>query len=517
MPQPSTRVLLAFALLTIGIAIPPAGAATVLSDEICAAPFVLCIPADAVRAHRGLTLVLHDDGAGHGVLFDLRPDAVAVRLRRGGETTELSSVKAAWPRKGGTVVVKRLPDGFAVAYDAVTIFRQKVDLPNGGRWGVVDAPAATLDELSLQPVDQIQFSDDFMRLPDQTSVWEDRSGTWRIAQLGSARYSANAFTLLGSGTAAQTALTTAGYWFWEDLTVETSVQPSPDAAGFGLGLACQPEGTLYLLRFMAQAPPSGVLQLVHAQGGRETVLAEAPAVASPDDWHRLALSGVAGRLAGALNGVELLTADVPGLAHGQIALWVAGPQPVAFDDIEAYSGPREAERPVVLSYEAQAADPGAQVFINDHYMQQWADERDQWLTGAGGLWHAGHYWGDVALSWEITAGGLTDKTQLHLCVPAAADTLRAPTDVAAGCHLELARTADGQLALSLREGAQARADKQVPMPDLPTTVTLRRVGNMIEALLGSEVVASTETSLPAAGKVGLTAPYPRRQASRLSV
>jgi hypothetical protein len=470
-----------------------------------------------VRAHHGLVVVVHDDGAGQSLSFELSLKTVRVVLRRAGQATELARADVPLPGRGGLVLLKRLPQGWAVAYDATTVLRQQADLPAGGRWGVVGAPAAVLDEIMMQPTDEIQFSDDFMRLPDQPSAWEDLSGQWRIAQLESARFSANAFTLLGSATGPQPALTTAGYWFWEDLTLEASVQPSPQASGFGIGLASQSAGEVYLLRFISQARPAGLVQLVQVGGGRERILAAAPAVVSPDDWHRLALSGVAGRLTGALNGVELLAAEVPALAQGKVALWVTGPQPVAFDDIDVYCGPRAATRPVVLSHEAQSADPGAQAFIRDQYMQQWADERDQWLLGSGGVWHAGYFWGEVALSWELPESGLSSPARLQICVPAGADTLRAPAGGEAGCQLELAPAADGQLTFTLREGSQVRAQKTVPLPQPPGAVILRRAGDTIEALLGGAVVASYTTTLPAAGKVGLTTSNARRQTGRLGI
>ena len=517
MPRYAAICLLAILQLSPAIPAPSREAATILSGEPCNVPFVLSVPADVVRANRGLVIVAHDDGAGQRLVFDIGLNAVVVSLRREGKVTELARAAAPLPGSGGTVVIKRPRGGFAVAYDARTVLRGHADLPDGGRWGVVGASAAALDKILLQPTDAVLFTDDFMRTPNDPSSWEDLSGKWRVAQLESARYSANAFTFLGSATGPGPALTTAGYWFWEDLTVEASVRPSPDSTGFGIGLACQPDGQMYLLRFMARSAPCGVLQLVCVRAGKESILAEAPAVVHPQDWHRLALSGVAGRLTGALNGVELVAADVRDLAQGKIALWVAGPKAVAFDDVAAYSGPRDTRKPIVLSHEAQIADPGAQAFIGDQYMRQWADERDQWLPSADGVWHAGHYWGDVALSWELAEGELGDAAQLHICVPAGAETLSPPTDAAAGCHLALSRVAGGQLALTLREGQQVRVQKTVALPALPGSVTLRRTGDKIEALVGGEVVASFIATVPAAGKVGFSGPSALRQAGKLGI
>lgn len=488
----------------------------VLADGVCQAPFNLVLPADGVRAAGGLKVVAHDDEAGQRLIFDVGLDTVVVTLQRKGGATELARAQAALPGEGGQVVLKRKPDRVAVAYDAVTVLRAEADLPDGGRWGVLGAPAEVLDEIMLQPIDAIVFSDDFMRTPGQTATWDSLRGDWRVAQLESARFSANAFTLLGSATDKPDALAAAGYWFYEDVTVEASVRSSEGVEGFGVGLACQPDGDCYLLRFTPENGPAGVLRLVRVRNGGQTVLDERQAVAHPDEWHRLSVSGVDGELTGALDGAELVSAEDPTLAHGQVALWTAGPEPVAFDDVKAYSGPRRAQEPVVLSHEAQAADAAAQPFINDQYMQEWADERDQWQAGTGGIWHAGHFWGDVELAWEISERGLDEGAEMHMCVPAGEETFSPPPDAKTGCHLALAAS-DGKLTLTLREGAETRGEAAVAMPELPATATLRRRGSVIEALLGGEVVASFEATGPAAGKVGFTGPTARWQVSQLRI
>ncbi|MGI5817865.1 MAG: hypothetical protein ACOX9R_07175 [Armatimonadota bacterium] len=515
MPRHAMLLILTAVLLASADSAFAGDAALVFGDGECEAPFNLVIPADAIRAEGGLVVVTHE-GDAEWLVFQVGLDEVSVAVRRAEGVTELATAQAALPADGGQVVLKRTLDGVSVAYDASTVLRAEADLPDGGRWGVVDAPVTLLDEIMLQPTDAIVFADDFMRLPGQPATWDRLGGDWRVAQLESARFSANAFTLLGSATAAGPALATAGYWFYEDLTVEVSVRSSVAAGGFGVGLAGQPDGDCHLLRFLPQSDARGVLQLVRVRRGEETVLDEAAAVAHPDEWHRLAISGVRGRLSGALNGVELVAVEAPTLAHGQIALWVAGTEPVAFDDVEAYSGPRAVQSPVVLSYEAQAADPAAQAFIGDQYMQEWADERDQWLPGSGGVWHAGHYWGDVELAWEVTERSLGDGVALHICVPASGETLSPPADAGEGCRLELA-PAEGTLAMTLREGAEVRARVAPAMPELPVTATLRRTGDRVEALLGDEIVGSFEATTPAGGKVGLTGRMARRQAGRLRI
>jgi hypothetical protein len=473
--------------------------AATFGDGPCDAPFNLVASADLIREAGGLSVVAHDDEAGERVVYAIDPDGVRISLGPADGLTEIARANAPLPRDVAQVVLKRQQGGVAVAYDGVTVLRAEADLPDGGRWGVIDAPAEFVDQIMLQPTGEVIFNDDFMRVPGQSATWESLRGEWRVAQLESARFSANAFTLLGEAAGAPSALAAAGYWFFEDMTVEVSVRPSDGVEGFGVALGCQPDGDCYLMRFMRTSGPAGSLQLLRVRDGVETVLDEVPAVAHSDEWHRLALSGVRGELTGTLDGAELVAAEDPTLGHGQVALWTAGREPVAFDDVEAYSGPRRPDEPVVLSHDAQASDPLAQAFIDDRYMQEWADERDQWLRGAGGTWHAGQYWGDVELGWEMTQRGLGEGAGLAICVPAGEETLSPPPDAEHGCHLAIAPS-DGKLMLTLREGAEMRAETVVAMPEFPATIALRRSGSVVEAVLDGEVVADFEATVPAGGE-----------------
>lgn len=111
MPRHAASCLLALALLSAGTPARTGEPARVLSDEVCEAPFVLSVPAEVVRANRGLAIVLHDDGAGQRLVFDVGLGGVVVRLRREGKVTELARVATPLPGAGGVVVVKRLQGG----------------------------------------------------------------------------------------------------------------------------------------------------------------------------------------------------------------------------------------------------------------------------------------------------------------------------------------------------------------------------------------------------------------------
>ncbi len=515
MPRSAMSVIL---LLLIPAALPAcADDALVLAEDACRAPFALLVPADLVRGGGRLGVVLHYEGEGSYLLLDLTAGSVSATLHRGGEVTRLGEARASLA-PGGEVAVRRRSGGIAVSHGATTVLRVDADLPDGGRWGLLDAPADALEQIVFQPTDDIVFSDDFMRTPGEPDTWQALVGDWRVSQLQSARFSANAFTYVGAATGGSPALVANGHWFWEDHTVEAAVRASEGARGFGVGLALQDAGHCHLLRFVPEVRPAGMLQLVRVRGRAEEVLAEAPAVAHLEEWHRLSLSAVGGRLTGALDGIELVAAEDPTIAPGQALLWVDGAAPVAFDDVDVYSGPRRGPEPVVLSHAAQTADPGALAFVNDPYMQEWADERNQWAYGSDGIWHAGYFWGDVELAWELSERALRRPVELHLCVPAVETTLHPPRDFEPGYHLALSLGQDGSLALTLRRGGEVRAEADLPMPESPATVTLRRSGALVEALVTEQVVAGFTDDAPLpGGKVGLSAMSARSQSSRLRI
>jgi hypothetical protein len=510
-----TAVILA-ALLASGLMLAPAAYAQTptFSDDPCQAPFIIAVPGDLLR-EGPLTVVAHDDGAGTRLLFALESESAAINIERDGTVEELG--RAALLPDATEVILKRLPGGAGVACDDATVLRVEADLPDGGRWGVLGAGQETLAELLMQPTGEILFEDDFMRLPDDPASWEQLNGAWSVSQLHSAQFSANAFTMVGETEGDGPARAAAGYWFWEDLTLEAAVRAPEGAAGFGLGVALQESGDCRLLRFVPQERGAGMLQLLRVQEGAETTLAEAPAVAAPGEWHRLSISGVAGEIICALDGVRVLEVDDPQLAHGQVLLWVAGGTPVAFDDVRAYSGPAHLRRPVVLSYADDAADPTAAAFINDQYMQQWADERDQWISSGEGVWHAGYYWGDVELAWELNERSPRSDAQMHIGVPADGPTVNAPSDLTPGCHLAVSVAAPDKLGLTLSEGAEVRGEATAEITDWPTRIRLRRTGDLVEALVGEEIVASFTTALPAAGKVGFSTRGTRSQLSALRI
>ena len=512
-------------LLCLCVALPccrSAIATPLLAEETCEAAFDVVVPSEHLRARgkRGATVLLHYTDPDNLLQFDLLPRSATATLRRQGTETVICRGRSGGRLlPGESVVIKRRPGRVAIACGPETIARAEAELPEGGRWGLADGDATALEDVWYQPVSPPDFADNFMRSDEDEGPWTAVAGSWRLQSLDSAEFSANAFSFSGRQDADAPALAAAGHWFWEDCTVEAAIRLEDGAEGAGVGLCYQDGPSLCLVRALRGPEEAGTLQLVRIVRGREEVLAEAPVAIRSGEWRQLGISGVEGRLTGALDGRNLLEAEDPALAHGRAALWASGGGVVHFDDVEVYAGPQRDPRPTVLGHAEGVADPAAARFARDHYMEGWADESDQWRPGgAGSVWHSGCFWGDVELSWEATPAAFTSPTALHLCVPVQDLASEPPAAGGGGYHLSLEPATEGKRTLALSKGGERRGQAVVDSPDAPCRVSLRRIGSRVEGAMGGEVVVSLEDEAPLpGGKVGMSAPAARQHARRLSI
>ncbi|MCC7491189.1 MAG: hypothetical protein IT204_02525 [Fimbriimonadaceae bacterium] len=488
-------------LVAVALAGPAAGA-VVWSDEPLPASWVLRATVAA-----GQRLLLEATDQGTGLVLQFGSHGLVASRRAAGRETRLAAAAARLPGPG-PVLLSRSASHLAVSVGGATVLRLRPPPAAGARWGWLDPPAGRAPEALLQPTEAVWFSDDFMRQSEQRSVWQTVAGDWTVSQLAGARYSANAFRLVGRAPSDRPALTAAGEWFWDDLTIEASVQCG--GSGGGVALGCRSGGAPAVLEY--QAPPAGPrLRLLRFRAGRAEVLASRAWYAKPGDWHRFALSGVAGRLVAAVDGCELLQAASPELAPGSIGLWVPPRGVASFDDVLVYSGDRLPRRPVTLG--STAGEAPAESFASDQYMREWADERDQWLPHGGGVWHAGRFWGDVAVHWLAPAAGLQEPAELHLQAapgPAAATSGR-------GQHLALLPQAGGAVRVELRDGNRLAAAKAVPPGSGRQRWELRRRGALVSVLCDDQELLQASTTQAAEGQIGLTAASATAQTGALTI
>jgi hypothetical protein len=177
-----------------------------------------------------------------------------------------------------------------------------------------------------QPVEELFFTDDFMRTGDQLGGWQALSGKWAINQQGSrASRSAKAFTYrsLGGGEC----LTVHGKPFDCDYVAQCAVRCDNDGA-VGLAVGVQDAGNYYRLKWTsAESADGGTLRLQRVLDGQVTDLTPAiPGGFQPRVWYKLQLTLAGGWVYGWIDDVPQFEVAAPGFAEGLIGLWsIPGP------------------------------------------------------------------------------------------------------------------------------------------------------------------------------------------------
>ena len=178
---------------------------------------------------------------------------------------------------------------------------------------------------------EIYAADDFMRTPEEATLWTTPSGTWAIESVKHPGLSANAFCYAGRAATGGDAVALLGEDWWDDYGAEVSAKPI-GRGGFGLVFRHGDANHYYLFRYTGAAA-DGKLQLVRVAGGESVVLRQRDAVLSPGQWYRLRVTACGRALTASVDGVALLRARDDRLSFGPVGLYVANPEGVEFDDL----------------------------------------------------------------------------------------------------------------------------------------------------------------------------------------
>ena len=235
--------------------------------------------------------------------------------------------------------VRLIIDGALVAAASDEVFHGGsiyVGTPNDS----VDVPTAR-----IQRVEDVYFTDDFMRPSDELGEWQVVAGDWGVRGLDNPSLSANAFTLEGHSSG-RPAVALAGHSFWDSYSFRTAVC----GAGCGtIGIVfyaheATEEGRLasfYLLRW---APDGGVLaengerQLLRYTNGAKHVLAEAMGGYRADQWYTLEIKIHGPRIRAFIDGALAFDVRDPLAVGGKFGLYSECDTPgcarkAKFDDV----------------------------------------------------------------------------------------------------------------------------------------------------------------------------------------
>ena len=227
------------------------------------------------------------------------------------------------------LIIKRRSRGIGVVVDGTVVAEVcEGTLHRGTVMFAGPAPAG----VKVQSVGDIYFADDFMKGAETGSQWEELSGAWRVNTLENSSLSSNAFFYTGRAENTP-ALSTAGYWFWDNYSFEASCK-SDGSEEIGLCFYFRDPKNYFLFTWNAAfAGSKGRKQLVKVVDGEKKVLAEAAGGYVVGQWYTMQVV-VGGSMAKCLiDGNEVLSARDDGLGCGKIGVYTECRSAARFDDV----------------------------------------------------------------------------------------------------------------------------------------------------------------------------------------
>lgn len=459
-----------------------------------------------------------------GSYLSLAFSSDALKLNRvvKGRNVALSTVKHGYgpSTKDRPVVVQWREGNLRVIYDGRTILRQKKLAPLKGAVAVV-TPKSNVEvvDAAVQPVEPVEFADDFMRSASVPGLWETASGTWRLNTTGDANLGANPFSYLAQG---KPAVSLVGHWFWSDYSVTASVKPSGDGA-IGLIANWQDDKNYLMCKwYAANAPgdPATKKQLWRVVNGEPMLLAGVPGGYQPQQWYRVSVFAADGVLKMLVDGTPVLEKRTDLFGQGKVGLLADSDASTLFDDVQVQAVNEVQKQPELAPGRDQLANGPAR-FAKDQSMEEWASPKAQWLpapvaaiasvaaapsegptTGSATTmtqstlwWNRGTFFGDYAI--HIKATNMASRAKVSVLL--AGDG----TGGESGYALQVASAADSKSVQSvlLRRG-QAVAPPAQSTLATPSTcrITLQRTGSTLRGLIDGTQVAIFTESEPLPGR-----------------
>ena len=349
-------------------------------------PQVLAAPASSATASTGAKLTFLDDDAEAGG-FDITANVRSLPLQwslcqddegrayilKLTATSTTISLKSKDGEKVLARVASKLAPGALVVQRRGAMWR--VLLANKS---VLEAEDATLEEgkvgymgsvseARLQPVEDIAFDDDFMRVKedvafqgakadphqgirvadvkDEAALWRPVVGSWATTGLSEnaeaqVAQSVNAFVFKTTKAGESMALT--GRPFWNDYSVEASVRPE-GASAVGLAFYAQDAKNYLILKWQAREgmdEASGRVLLQSVVDGKESTLAQSAGGFENNQWYRLKVSVVGDLVRAYVDDNEVARVRTTLFGRGQAGLWAQAPDDKSsalFDDVRVRS------------------------------------------------------------------------------------------------------------------------------------------------------------------------------------
>jgi hypothetical protein len=290
-------------------------------------------------------------------------DAYRLRITPDGATLSTQIKKVAQPLiqthtqiKPGLLVAQRRGPRWRVIMGNKVVLEAEDERWQEGKIGY----RGNLKDVRMQPVEDIVFDDDFMRVASEVAlagtkadpragvkigdvkaaetIWAATTGGWSTTGLSEnaqaqVAQSANPFVFKAGAAGSNLALS--GRPFWSDYSTEVSVKPE-GAGAVGLAAYVQDSKNSLLLHWKA----SGPLQLRAIVDGQTHVLGEAAGGYDQQQWYRLRFAIGGGVLHAYIDDAEVLTARTGWFGRGQVGLYAENAtdkDSAVFDDVRVRS------------------------------------------------------------------------------------------------------------------------------------------------------------------------------------
>ena len=369
----------------------------------------------------------------------------------------------------------------------------------GGGWSVTRA--------TIQRLEPVVFSDDFMRTSDDQGAWRILSGHWALQsawdkiavgnahRFDNASFGQNPFAWGGCSAQGQPALCMVGSPNWEDYTLTVAVKP---AAGGAVGVQVNmPDAAHGLL--VRWSPGNNLraggnqLAIYNIQHAQRTLLATDAGGYLPGQWYQLSISSSQEGLSVRVDGRERLHLPPVAPWRGAVALYAEGPAESVFNDVTVYGRALQIEQ--IL--ESRRSKINKRFQQDRGGMQNWANSRGDWRAFPEAPGYRQYRW---------PVGGeqrmvLTVKT---MKLPAGTLTLLLNGDgrqVTSGYRAVLEQTGAGLARCTLYRDAQTLLSKaDVPLPDsLEFSVRFGHSGQRLRLELDDETIAEADDAGPLPG------------------
>jgi len=282
-------------------------------------------------------------------LLEIRGRTVSLALVEGAKSTALG-VPGVLPElnKDQKVEFSLQRDAWRVGVicNRKVVFRAYDATLHGPAVGYELAAGGKVDDIWLQPYQEIDAADTFEREEGAKDEWEALTGSWQLISLREdrqagqmkAELSANAFSYFGKSDTSGLAAT--GQWWWRNAEYSVSVRARDDAPALGLAFYVQDKDNYLLLRWESRdaqlpAPPS--LQLIAVVDGKQTVLAQRAGGFLPYQWFRLQARTCDDEITCLVDGERILTVATDLIGQGRIGMYVEGKSGAWFDDMQVRS------------------------------------------------------------------------------------------------------------------------------------------------------------------------------------